>query len=357
MAVIDKMFRALKEQGGSDLHLQAGQPPKFRIHGRLEPLNMPALSNAEAEKLLLEILDERKKKRFLQRMDLDFAYEVPGVARFRCNFLRQHNGIGAVFRIIPTKIKTLEELDVPLVLKKFCELRAGLVLVTGPTGSGKSTTLAAMIDYINTNWSRHIITIEDPIEFVHENKLSVLTQREIGSDTESFARGLKAAAREDPDVILVGEMRDLETISLAITCAEMGNLVFGTLHTNSAAKTIDRIIDVFPEEQQEQIRTMLSVSLQGVCAQLLMRKVDGQGRVAVNEVLIGSSALSAIIREGAVHKIVTYIEGNRGEGMQLMDDSITQRLKAGLCTPNEAYMKALDKSRFEHLKGKIGREE
>jgi twitching motility protein PilT len=357
MAVIDKMFRALKEQGGSDLHLQAGQPPKFRIHGRLEPLNMPALSNAEAEKLLLEILDERKKKRFLQRMDLDFAYEVPGVARFRCNFLRQHNGIGAVFRIIPTKIKTLEDLDVPLVLKKFCELRAGLVLVTGPTGSGKSTTLAAMIDYINTNWSRHIITIEDPIEFVHENKLSVLTQREVGNDTESFARGLKAAAREDPDVILVGEMRDLETISLAITCAEMGNLVFGTLHTNSAAKTIDRIIDVFPEEQQEQIRTMLSVSLQGVCAQLLMRKVDGQGRVAVNEVLIGSSALSAIIREGAVHKIVTYIEGNRGEGMQLMDDSITQRLKAGLCTPNEAYMKALDKSRFEHLKGKIGREE
>jgi twitching motility protein PilT len=352
MAVIDKMFRALKEQGGSDLHLQAGQPPKFRIHGRLEPLNMPVLSNAEAEKLLYEILDERKKKRFLQRMDLDFAYEVPGVARFRCNFFRQHNGIGAVFRIIPTKIKTLEELDVPLVLKKFCDLRAGLVLVTGPTGSGKSTTLAAMIDYINSNYSKHIITIEDPIEFVHENKMCVLTQREIGSDTESFARDLNAAAREDPDVILVGEMRDLETISLAITCAEMGNLVFGTLHTNSAAKTIDRIIDVFPEEQQEQIRTMLSVSLMGVCAQLLMRKVDGQGRVAVNEVMIGSSALSAIIREGAIHKISTYIEGNRGEGMQLMDDSILQRLKAGLCTPNEAYMKALDKSRFEGLRGK-----
>jgi twitching motility protein PilT len=353
MAVIDKMFRALKDQGGSDLHLQAGQPPKFRIHGRLEPLNMPPLSNPEAEKLLFEILDERKKKRFLQRMDLDFAYEVTGVARFRCNFLRQHNGIAAVFRIIPTKIKTLEELTVPLVLKKFCDLRAGLVLVTGPTGSGKSTTLAAMIDYINSTYSRHIITIEDPIEFVHENKLCVLTQREVGNDTESFARGLKAAAREDPDVILVGEMRDLETISLAITCAEMGNLVFGTLHTNSAAKTIDRIIDVFPEEQQEQIRTMLSVSLQGVCAQLLMRKVDGQGRVPVNEVMIGSPALSAIIREGAIHKITTYIEGNRGEGMQLMDDSIMSRLKDGLCTPNEAYMKALDKSRFEHLKGKM----
>ena len=357
MAQIDKMFRALKDQGASDLHLQAGQPPKFRIHGRLEPLNMPVLSNAEAEKILMEILDERKKRKFLRRMDLDFAYEVEGVARFRCNYLRQHNGIGAVFRIIPTKIKTLEDLTVPLVLRKFCDLRAGLVLVTGPTGSGKSTTLAAMIDYINTNYSKHIITIEDPIEFVHENKKSVLTQREVGADTESFARGLKAAAREDPDVVLVGEMRDLETISLAITCAEMGNLVFGTLHTNSAAKTIDRIIDVFPEEQQEQIRTMLSVSLQGVCAQLLMRKVDGQGRVPVNEVLIGSSALSAIIREGAVHKITTYIEGNRGEGMQLMDDSIMARLKDGLVSPNEAYMKAIDKSRFEHLRGKGGKGE
>jgi twitching motility protein PilT len=357
MATIDKMFRALKDQGGSDLHLQAGQPPKFRIHGRLEPLNMPVMSNAEAEKLLLEILDDRKKRRFLSRMDLDFAYEVEGVARFRCNYLRQHNGIAAVFRIIPTKIKTLEDLTVPLVLKNLCTLRAGLVLVTGPTGSGKSTTLAAMIDYINVNYSKHIITIEDPIEFVHENKQCVLTQREVGNDTESFSRGLKAAAREDPDVVLVGEMRDLETISLAITCAEMGNLVFGTLHTNSAAKTIDRVIDAFPEEQQEQIRTMLSVSLQGVCAQLLLRKVDGQGRVPVNEVMLGSPALSAIIREGAIHKIASYIEGMRGEGMQLMDDSIMSRLKDGLISPNEAYMKALDKSRFEHLKGKVGKGE
>jgi len=352
MPKIDKFFRALKEQGGSDLHLQAGQPPKFRIHGRLEPLNMPPLSNAEAESLLYELCDERKKKRFIERMDLDFAYEVEHVARFRCNFLRQHNGIGAVFRIIPTKIKTLEDLGVPLVLRRFCDLRSGLVLVTGPTGSGKSTTLAAMIDYINTSYSRHIITIEDPIEFVHENKQCIITQREVGNDTETFGAALKAAAREDPDVILVGEMRDLETISLAITCAEMGNLVFGTLHTNSAKKTIDRVIDVFPEEQQEQIRTMLSVSLQGVCAQLLLRKVDGQGRVPVNEVLIGSSALSAIIREGAIHKIDSYIETGRGEGMQLMDDSIMAKLKDGLISPNEAFMKAMDKSRFEHLRGK-----
>ncbi len=351
MAFIDKFFKALKEQGGSDLHLQAGQPPKFRIHGRLEPLNMPPLSNKEAEKILYEILDERKKKRFVENMDLDFAYEVPGVARFRCNYFRQQNGVGAVFRIIPTKIKTLEDLGVPQVLTKFCELRSGLVLVTGPTGSGKSTTLAAMIDYINERKSLHIITIEDPIEFVHENKKCVLTQREVGNDTESFASALRAAAREDPDVILVGEMRDLETIGLAITCAEMGNLVFGTLHTNSAAKTIDRVIDVFPEDQQAQIRTMLAVSLQGVCAQLLMRKTDGQGRVPVNEILIGSPALSAIVREGAIHKVHSYLEAGRGEGMCLMDDSILRVLKAGLVSPNEAYMKATDKSRFEHLLG------
>ncbi len=349
MATIDKFFRALKEQGGSDLHLQAGQPPKFRVHGRLEPLNMPPLSNKEAEKLLYEMLDERKKKRFLENMDLDFAYEVTDVARFRCNFLRQQNGIGAVFRIIPTKIKTMEDLGVPTVLTKFCELRSGLVLVTGPTGSGKSTTLASMIDYINARKAKHIITIEDPIEFVHENKQSVLTQREVGNDTESFATALRAAAREDPDVLLVGEMRDLETISLAITCAEMGNLVFGTLHTNSAGKTIDRIIDVFPEDQKAQIRTMLSVSLMGVCAQLLMRKTDGAGRVPVNEVLIGSPALSAIIRAGEIHKVTSYIESGRGEGMMLMDDSILRVLKAGLVSPNEAYMKATDKSRFEHL--------
>ncbi|MCO5169678.1 MAG: type IV pilus twitching motility protein PilT [Planctomycetes bacterium] len=349
MAFIDKFFKALKEQGGSDLHLQAGQPPKFRIHGRLEPLNMPALSNKEAEKILYEILDARKKARFLDNMDLDFAYEVPGVARFRCNYFRQQNGVAAVFRIIPTKIKTLEDLGVPTVLTKFCELRSGLVLVTGPTGSGKSTTLAAMIDYINDRKSLHIITIEDPIEFVHENKKSVLTQREIGNDTESFSAALRAAAREDPDVILVGEMRDLETISLAITCAEMGNLVFGTLHTNSAGKTIDRVIDVFPEDQKAQIRTMLSVSLQGVCAQLLMRKTDGNGRVPVNEILIGSPAMAAIIREGAIHKIHSYLESGRGEGMMLMDDSILRVLKAGLVSPNEAYMKATDKSRFESL--------
>lgn len=349
MATIDRFFKALNDKGGSDLHILASQPPKMRIHGRLEPFDMPPLSNAEATKLLFEILDERKKTHFQKNWDLDFAYEVPNLARFRCNYLMQQHGIGAVFRIIPTKIMTIEDLNVPPVLRKFCHLTNGLVLVTGPTGSGKSTTLAAMIDEINRATSRHIVTIEDPIEFVHDNKQSVLTQREIGNDTESFSAALRACAREDPDVILVGEMRDLETIGLAISSAEMGQLVFGTLHTNNAAKTIDRVIDVFPEEQQEQIRTMLAVSLAGVCSQLLLRRTDGKGRCAVNEILIGSPALSNIIREGNIHKIPSYIEANRGEGMQLMDDSIMSKLKEGIVSPNEAYMKAIDKKRFEHL--------
>ncbi len=349
MAAIDEFFIALRDQGGSDLHLIAGQPPKFRIHGRLEPLNMPALEDEEVRELLYEIIDDRKRHRFETHWDLDFAYEVPGCARFRCNYMMHHYGAGAVFRIIPTKIKTIADLGVPTVIEKFAHLTSGLVLVTGPTGSGKSTTLAALIDFINSNWARHVITIEDPIEFVHQNKKSVLTQREVGNDTEGFAQALRAAAREDPDVVLVGEMRDLETISLALTCAEMGYLVFGTLHTNNAPKTVDRIIDVFPEEQQEQIRTMLAVSLQGVVSQLLLRTLDGQGRCAVNEVLIGSPALGNIIREGQVHKIISYIEAGRGEGMQLMDDSIMARLREGKVSPNEAYMKAIDKSRFEHL--------
>jgi twitching motility protein PilT len=349
VAVIDKFFRALKDKGGSDLHLQAGQPPKFRIHGRLEPLNMPPLSNREATKILHEILNRKQRKKFGENLDLDFSYEIEGVARFRCNYLQHQNGIGAVFRIIPTKIMTIEELGVPSSIRRFCTIRTGLVLVTGPTGSGKSTTLAAMIDEINRTASKHIITIEDPIEFTHPNKSCVVTQREVGTDTLSFATALRAAAREDPDVVLVGEMRDLETIALAITSAETGNLVFGTLHTNSAAKTIDRIIDVFPEEQQAQVRTMLSVSLQGVVAQLLLRRADGAGRTPVNEVLISSPALGAIIRSGAIHKVVSYLESGRGEGMQLMDDSILARLKAGIVSPNEAYMKAADKSRFEHL--------
>jgi twitching motility protein PilT len=349
VAKIDGFFRKLYDMGGSDLHMLAGQPPKFRIHGALEPLNMGPLDNAECEALLFEILDARRRRIFDELMDVDFAYELAGVSRFRCNYFRQQHGIGAVFRTIPTKIRTLKDLGVPEVCYRFTEIRSGLVLVTGPTGSGKSTTLAALINHINENYKRHIVTIEDPIEYTHPNKRSILSQREVGEDAHSFATALKAAMREDPDAILVGELRDLDTISNAITAAEMGIVVFATLHTNSAAKTIDRIIDVFPEEQQEQVRTMLSVSLQGVVSQLLLRRADGQGRVPVNEILLGSPALANMIRAGEVAKINQYIEGGRGEGMQLMDDSIMGHLEAGTVTPQEAFMKALDKGRFEHL--------
>ena len=346
MPAIDKYFEILKQKGGSDLHMLANHPIKIRVHGQLEPITKP-LSDAQVRKLLREICTEKQWKKWEETGDLDFAYEVPGVARFRTNFLKHHYGMGAVFRIIPTEIKPLSALGVPQVIERFAHMRSGLVLVTGPTGSGKSTTLAALIDYINTNYRRHIITIEDPIEFVHPNKNSVITQREVGTDTESFAAALKAAAREDPDVVLVGEMRDLETISLAISLAEMGLLVFGTLHTNSAAKTIDRIIDVFPEDQQAQIRTMLSVSLKGVVSQLLIRRKDGKGRVPVNEILFATSSLANIIREGAIGKIISTIEAGRGEGMQTMDDSLLQRLEEGLISAEDAYFRATDKTKFE----------
>ncbi|MHC4390765.1 MAG: type IV pilus twitching motility protein PilT [Planctomycetota bacterium] len=347
MAKIDRLFRKLVDMGGSDLHILAGQPPKFRVHGALEAVSSTPLANAECEELLYEILDPRRKQIFLDTMDVDFAYELKDVSRFRCNYLRQQHGVGAVFRTIPTKIRTLEELGVPETCYRFTEIKSGLVLVTGPTGSGKSTTLAAIINHINLNYRRHIVTIEDPIEYTHQSKMSIITQREVGEDAASFSSALRAAMREDPDAILVGELRDLETISHAITAAEMGIVVFATLHTNSAAKTIDRVIDVFPEEQQEQVRTMLSVSLQGVVSQLLLRRADGQGRAPANEILLGSAALANIIREGEVAKINQYIEGGRKRGMQLMDDSIMGHLEAGAVTPKEAYMKALDKHRFE----------
>lgn len=347
MAVIDRLLRKLADMGGSDLHILAGQPPKLRVHGQLQPLVAEPMTNEDCERLLFEVIEPRKRSVFDETMDVDFAYELSGVARFRCNYFRHYHGIGGVFRTIPTEIRTLEQLGVPDVCYRFAELRSGLVLVTGPTGSGKSTTLAAIIDHINRNTRRHILTIEDPIEYTHPNKRSVVTQREVGEDAGSFAVALKAAMRQDADVVLVGELRDLETISLAITAAEMGNVVFATLHTNSAAKTIDRIIDVFPEDQQEQIRTMLSVSLQGVVSQLLLRRADGRGRVPANEVLFGSPALSNIIRAGEVPKINQYLEGGRGEGMRLMDDAISGHLEDGVITPQEAYMKSLDKSRFE----------
>lgn len=346
---IDQFFEVLVQAGASDLHVSEGKPPKVRVHGDLRPIREEVLSREEMAYMLSEIAGEERWARFEQTGDLDFAYAMDENSRFRCNFLKQTWGYGAVFRLIPTKIATLEQLGIPLVVKEFGHLRSGLVLVTGPTGSGKSTTLAALIDYINTNFARHIITIEEPIEFVHQNKKSVITQREVPENTPSFPVGLKAALREDADIVLVGEMRDLETISLALTAAETGLLVFGTLHTNNARKTIDRMIDAFPADQQAQVRTMLAASLRGVLAQLLLKKSPeaGGGRVAVNEILIANSAVGAIIREGATQKLQDVIVGGKGEGMQFMDDAIWEVLRNGIVTPHEAYMKAIDKNRFK----------
>ncbi|MDA0840084.1 MAG: type IV pilus twitching motility protein PilT [Planctomycetota bacterium] len=352
MPQIDQLLIELKEAGASDLHLVVGQPPKVRVHGHLENLGSHSVFTEESLGALLgEISTASDWEHFKKNNDLDFAYGLEGVARYRCNYFRQIIGMGAVFRIIPEKILTLDELGMPPVLKRLADLRSGMVLVTGPTGSGKSTTLAAMIDYINTTRACRLLTIEDPIEFVHPNKKSIILQREVGAQTRSFAHALHSATREDIDVILVGEMRDLETISNALTAAEMGSLVFGTLHTNNAPKTVDRVIDAFPADQQEQVRTMLAESLQGVVSQLLLRTADNRGRIAVNEIMTASPALASMIRQGQVEKITSYIQAGRGEGMQLMDDAIYKLLKEGKITPQEAYLKAQEKSRFESALG------
>src|SRR5438067_1402495 len=349
MPYIDQFLSVIVAQGGSDLHIGEGQPPKMRRHGDVRPIRAEPVTRDEAAQMLSEICGPQSWGLFEERGDLDFAYEMDERSRFRCNFLKQTNGYGAVFRLIPTKIATLEELRIPPAVRQFGHLRGGLVLVTGPTGSGKSTTLAALIDYINENFSRHIVTIEEPIEFVHANKRSIITQREVPVDSISFPVALKAALREDADIVLVGEMRDLETISLALTAAETGLLVFGTLHTNNSRKTIDRMVDVFPANKQAQARAMLANSLRGVLAQLLLKKADGSGRVAVNEILIGNAAVSAIIREGATQKLQDVIVSGRGQGMQFMDDAIYALLQSGTVTPHEAFMKAIDKNRFKQF--------
>jgi twitching motility protein PilT len=347
MPYIDSFFQVLVEQGASDLHVAEGQPPKMRKHGDVMPIRDEAITGEEAAYMLSEIAGPESWALFEERGDLDFAYEMDSRSRFRCNFLKQANGYGAVFRLIPTKIATLEQLGIPPIVREFGHLRGGLVLVTGPTGSGKSTTLAALIDYINENFSRHIVTVEEPIEFVHDNKRSVITQREVPVNAASFPSGLKAALREDADIVLVGEMRDLETISLALTAAETGLLVFGTLHTNNARKTIDRMVDVFPANKQAQARTMLANSLRGVVAQLLLKKADGTGRVAVNEILVANAAVSAIIREGATQKLQDVIVAGKSQGMQFMDDAIWTLLQQGIVSPHEAFMKAIDKNLFK----------
>src|SRR5881398_3744915 len=311
------------------------------------PIRAEPISHDEATGMLSEICGPRNWELFNQRGDLDFAYQMDEHSRFRTNYFKQSEGYAAAFRLIPTKISTLEELGIPAVVKNFADLRGGLVLVTGPTGSGKTTTQAALVDFINENFARHVVTVEEPIEFVHENKRSVITQREVPGDSESFPVALKAALREDSDVVLVGEMRDLETISLAVTAAETGLLVFGTLHTNNARKSVDRMVDVFPASRQPQVRTMLSNSLRGVLAQLLLKRADRSGRIAVNEILIANAAVAAIIREGATQKLQDVILSGRAQGMQFMDDAIFALLQKGIVSPHEAFMKAIDKNRFK----------
>jgi twitching motility protein PilT len=349
MGHLHDLLRATRESGSSDLHLVSGLAPRVRLHGALVPLGGGIELTPEAlAALLSEGVSDRQWQEFVATGDLDFALAVPGVARFRGNYLRQERGPSAVFRTIPEKIASLEELGLPPILGRLAELRSGLVLVTGPTGSGKSTTLAAIVDRINRSSARHIVTIEEPVEFVHQNQRSVFSQREVGTDTASFAAALRSAIRQDADVVLVGEMRDLETISLALKAAEMGVLVFGTLHTNSASKTIDRLIDVFPADEQPQARMSLADSLAAIVAQLLLPKAGG-GRVAVHEILLKTQALPNLIREGSISMLVNLMQSGRNEGMQLLDDALLDLVTRKVVTPRDAYMKASDKSRFEPL--------
>ena len=345
---IDDLLRALQERKGSDLHLLEGTPPKARVHGRLELLEDLPLPVAP---LVDPILDDRHRERFEEFGEVDLAYEVEGVARYRVNIFRHHHGTGAVFRTIPRRIPSLDELSIPTEVERFTQIKSGLVLVTGPTGSGKSSTLAALLNLINLNEKRHIITIEDPIEFRHNDVESTFTQREVGRDTESFAAALRSAARQSPDLVLVGEMRDQLTIRLAITLAEMGMLVYSTVHTNSASRTVDRIVEVFSEDQQPQVRSMLSGSLRGVLSQILCRRLDGEGRVPATELMFDSTAIRAVIREGATHKIESMIQGGRSEGMHRMDDSLFRLASEGVIAGEEAYRKANDKGRFQRFVG------
>ena len=346
MAKIDAFFQLMHEQGASDLHLVAGSQPILRVHGDMERVKYKALENDELKAMLYEIAPENKIKVFEETGDVDFAYEIPNLARYRANYFQQKWGVGAVFREIPSTILTAEQLGLPKVITKLSMLHKGMVLVTGPTGSGKSTTLAAMMDYVNRNKKSHIITVEDPVEFVHKSQNCIVNHREVGVHTKGFKSALRGALREDPDIILVGEMRDLETIELALEAASTGHLVFGTLHTQSAAKTVDRIIDVFPAHQQSQIRTTLSESLKGVVAQNLFKRIDKKGRMAVLEVLVVTPAVANLIREGKTFQIPSAIQTGKKYGMQSLDDAILIALEAKKISPEDAYDKAIVKERF-----------
>lgn len=348
MAKIDALFKIMLDEGASDLHLSPENKPKIRKSGVLVEISQAPVLTPEMNKaLLFEILNDKERAQYENTHDLDFAYPLDELnVRFRGNIFMERKGIGGVFRQIPTQIKTAEELGLSPMILNFAKLNKGMVLVTGATGSGKSTTLAAMVDYINKNRKAHIITIEDPIEFVHQNQMCLVNQREVGKDSESFSAALKSALREDPDVILVGEMRDLETIELAITAAEMGLLVFGTLHTSSAAKTVDRIINVFPADAQPQVRASLGDSLKGVVAQQLLKTVDGK-RAAAQEIMVGTPAVCNLIREGKTYQVPSLMQTGKKEGMQLMDTAIESLLNAGKISDSEAYLKSTNKQYFE----------
>ncbi len=350
---IDDLLRLMIDRGGSDLHIAVGSPPGIRQRGELMPIEGGRiLTQRDTQAMILSLLSEEQRRRFETELELDFAYSIPGLSRFRANVFQQRNSMGAVFRVIPLKIPTLEELGLPKVARFLAERPRGLVLVTGPTGSGKSTTLAAMINHVNSTRSLHIMTMEDPIEFMHKNKMCYVNQREVGEDTHSFASALKRVLRQDPDVILVGEMRDLETISAAITAAETGHLVFATLHTTGGPATVDRIIDVFPPHQQQQVRMQLSGSLEGVMSQVLLRSTDGKSRVMAMEIMLGVPAISNLIREGKTHQMATIIQGGASLGMQTLDQHLKVLCQAGRITFEEAIGKAQEPRELSQMLGR-----
>ncbi|NOZ37359.1 MAG: type IV pilus twitching motility protein PilT [Gammaproteobacteria bacterium] len=347
---VDAFLELVVKQKGSDLHLVAGNPPRVRLNGDTYTVKYRELSSSETQDLIYQIMSRAEIKKFEQENNLDFAYQVDGLARFRVNAFKHMDGLGAVFRVIPSEIQGLNELGLPPVIKNLARQRKGLILVTGPTGSGKSTTLAAMINYINHERKGHIITIEDPIEFIHQNINCLISQREVGDHTKDFAAALHSALREDPDVILVGELRDLETIHLALTAAEMGILVMATLHTSSAASSIDRIINVFPPGEEAYVRTMLSTSLCGVISQQLLRTADAKGRIAAIEIMVNNPAIANVIREGKSEQLDNIVQSGAMQGMQLMDTALKRLLDAKLINGDDAYMKARNKADFERYR-------
>ena len=340
---ISELLIATYKNKASDLHLSAGLPPMIRVHGDVRRINLPAMEHKDVHGMVYDIMNDGQRKIYEETLECDFSFEIPNLARFRVNAFNQHRGAGAVFRTIPSKVLTLEELNCPKIFKEISEYPRGIVLCTGPTGSGKSTTLAAMVNHVNENDYGHILTVEDPIEFVHESKKCLINQREVGPHTLSFANALRSALREDPDVILVGEMRDLETIRLALTAAETGHLVFGTLHTSSAAKTVDRIVDVFPAAEKEMVRAMLSESLRAVISQTLMKTKDGSGRVAAHEIMIGTPAIRNLIRENKIAQMYSAIQTGQAHGMQTLDQCMQELVQKGMVSREEARYKAQNK--------------